>query len=301
MRTIIARKLQAAGMPGYCNMSPFDAGSAGVMAPALLEQQQQQLGAPQNQAPPAAPNTVVPSTQQPNDPNLGTSFAAPAPSQPTVDEGSSPLDLAMQQIYNRQASPEQQGGGQQQQQSQNDLPQQPNAGTPPAMLDLMNLPVENIQKVAQGMDFTKGLTESTMAKFQVNPETGQPADLLGGIMELMQHVGGNIYTNSLVGGSKVAGTAMTQRFTDLDSRLPTMMNRQAVASTMQSGEYHQALQPVVSNAVNQMLENNPHTTPEQAKAMTDQLIAALGTHLQPQPEDPEQGNLSAGSSIFDFT
>lgn len=282
---ILQRKLQASGMPGFHNLDPFSAGSMGMRAPMVADPQQQQ----QQQAPVHAPNTMVPATYTVQDPNAGTSFGQPSPSQPTntATEGSSPIDEIMGKIYNKPSDAGVQPPQQQPQQQQQ-----------PAGLDLMNLPVDQIRKAASSMDFTTGLSEDTINKFQVNPETGQPNDLLGGLMEMMQHFGTNLYTSAMTGGAKVYGTALDQRFNNFSQKLPDMVNRHTVASAVQNKGYHKSLEPIVANAANAMLKNNPHVSPEEATQMIDQLVDALGQHLQ-QPASEEYQDNGLGN-IFDL-
>lgn len=317
---ILSRKLQAAGLLGYCNADPFAAGNSGqrmaldgngdvqVGMPGLPgmmqpQQQQQTMGTP----PMTAPNIMDYSQAQSQDPNAGTSFAERMPAAGTTDDqtqqgGSSPLDQLFNSIYNTKQGGEQQpaqgqpagaspappAGEQQQQQ-----PQQSNQP-----LDLANLPMEQLQKIAGGIDFTKGIAQETIDKLAINPETNQPHDLVGGVMEMMSHFAQGVYSHSIAGSGKVMGNAMDGRFDQLSTNLPSMVNRHSVASALQAKGYHQSLTPVITNAANQLLQTNPNATPEEVTQTIESLVQAMGQHLSQAAQPAQEEDPSAAASIF---
>lgn len=284
MRTLIAHAT------GLCNTDPFTAGAMGQRAPMM----QDSAPMPPQQQATYAPNTVVPAptNQQSQDPNLGTSFSQGAGSQPTadVDGGSSPIDSVWNKLYTDPNKAQGNGDGQ--------PTPQPAANQPTPeqkALDLMNLPAETLSGVAGKMDFTKGISDTTMAKFNINPETGQPNDLLGGIMEVVQMVGQNAFTNTVVGGGKIYGTAMDQQSQAWQSKLPEMVNTHNINDALRGKNYHAALQPTIDAATQQLLSRNPNVSPSEVTELVDQLVGALGTHLAPSQPTDDSNEFDGGS------
>lgn len=289
---ILRRKLQAAGMTGYCNMDPFTA--AGMPQQPMQQQQPQQQ--PQQTPPLAAPNTITPATQPVQDPTNTHSFPQ------ATDEGLSPLDQVMQSLYNGGQEQQPQQPQQQPQQAPNAAPQQ--TAQQPQGIDLMKLPMDAINKHAQSMDFSSGIPETTLAKLALDPQTGQPVDMMGGLIEMMNHMGRSVYTQGVQGNSRLVGTSMQQQFEAMQGKLPSMMNRHSVARAIEGKGYHQALQPIVTNAAKQMMQNNPNISADEATATVEQLLQGLQGHLTEQyqhdPQMSEQEQAVLGSSIFDL-
>ena len=168
----------------------------------------------------------------------------------------------------------------------------------PQPLDIANLPMEQLQKIAGGIDFTKGIPQTTIDKLTADPQTGQPVDLVGGMMEMMSHFAQATYSHSIAGSGKVVGNAIDGRFNQLSENLPSMVNRHSVASALQAKGYHQSLTPVVTNAANQLLQTNPNATPEEVTRTVESLVQAMGQHLSQSSQPVQVEEPSAAASIF---
>ena len=302
----IRRMTAMAGMVGFRNADPFSAASqpqqqqafqsAPQQQPQYPQQQPQQHPAfstqPQQQQPPlTAPNTIYPNQQPVQDPDHANAMPS------ANGEGLSPLDQIMNQFYNDSST--------QQQPQQQQAPQQAPAQAPqqPQSLDLTKLNMDDITKHAQGMDFSSGVSEDTIAKFAIDPATGQPTDLLGGIMEIMNTFGRNTYSQAVRGSSTLAGTSLQQQMKTMQQGLPSMIGRHQVASAIEGKGYHKAMQPMIAQHAQQLLKTNPNIRPEEATAQIETLVQALSQQLTQQyqhnPEQEQAEQAAHGSSIFD--
>lgn len=279
-------------MAGYANQDPFTAGMQGQVA-AWNNQPQSPTVAGGAVVPNPAPASPQAYQQQPPHPDQGGSFSPPAGMQPTADGGSSPLDQSYNAIYNNNNQQPPQG-------TQQPAQQPPQGGQPPQQqFDLSNLTPDAIRRAATegGLDFTQGIPNETLEKLTIDPATGQPRDFMGGILEMMQHMGTNVYANSVANGGRLANTAMQNTVTGLRQDIPKMVGRYNVAQTLSQKGYHKALAPVISDAARNIVQNNPNIAPAEVEKMVDALVTSLGQHVagQTTPQEEDHPSTDLGS------